>query len=81
MFHPNYVWMFFDWYLEEWWKKINGSCIIDGSVKPEDLEKLLKASLSLDHFPRIEEERKNKRNVGNIVSNICIIIPEHKLKY
>ena len=70
MFHPTYVWMYFNWYLEKWWENKNSSCIADGSVKPEDLASLLKGSLSLDHFPRIEDERVNERNVGNIVSII-----------
>ena len=47
---------------------------MDGSVKAEDLERVLRTSLILDHYPRIEDERVNERNVGNIVSKYCIII-------
>ena len=72
MFHPTYVWMFFNWYLEDWWSVINSSCVTDGSVKREDLASLLKTSLSLDHFPRIEDERVNEQNIGNIVSNLLL---------
>ena len=63
--------MFFNWYLGDWWAPKNGSCLADDSVEPEDLANLVKSSLSLDHFPRIEDERVDERNVGNIVSNFC----------
>lgn len=68
MFHPTYVWMFFDWYLDNWWVIDNASCIMDGSVKRKDLEQVLRTSLTLDHFPRIEDERADQLNIGNIVS-------------
>ena len=69
MFYPTYVWIFIDWYLENWWITDNPSCIADGSVKPEDLGKVLIGSLSIDHFNRIEDEHVDEPNVGNIVSN------------
>ena len=69
MFYPEYVWMFFDWYLKDWWVSGNPSCIMDGLVKSEDLERFLIDSLSVDHFPRIEPMRKNETNIGNIVSS------------
>ena len=72
MFYPTYVWIFFNWYLEKWWATDNSSCIADGSVKSEDLEMLVRSSLSMDHFPRIEDEHVDELNVGNIVSNYCI---------
>ena len=71
MFYPTYAWMFFNWYLENWWVNDNGSCIADGTVEPEDLERLVRTSISLDHFPRIEDDRQDERNIGNIVSNSC----------
>ena len=42
---------------------------MDGSVRVKDLQQVLRNSLILDHYPRIEDERTNERNVGNIVSN------------
>ena len=69
MFHPTYVWMFFNWYLDNWWLINDSSCIMDGSVKPQDLEHVLRTSLILDHYPRIDDEHANDQNVGNIVSN------------
>lgn len=68
MFHPTYAWMFFNWYLDGWWMINNSSCIMDGSVKTKDLEMVLRTSLILDHYPRIEDEYADERNVGNIVS-------------
>ena len=68
MFHPTYAWMFFNWYLDHWWVIDNGSCIRDGSLKVEDLERVVRNSLVLDHLPRIEDEHANQTNVGNIVS-------------
>ena len=71
--------MSFNWFLENWWVTYKPSCIADGSVKPEDLDMLIRTSLILEHFPNIEDERVDEPNVGNIVSNYCI----HKqaLKY
>ena len=73
MFHPTYAWMFFNWYLNNWWLIDHSSCVMDGSVKARDLERVLQTSLILDHYPRIDDTRANDRNVGNIVSNyICL---------
>ena len=69
MYHPKYAWMFFNWYLDNWWLA-NSSCVLDGSVKGEDLERVLTTSLVYDHYPRIEEEHKDKLNQGGIVSII-----------
>ena len=69
MFHPTYAWMFINWYLDEWWVIDNGSCIRDGSVQVKDLERVLNNGLLLDHLPRIEDERADQPNVGNIVSS------------
>ena len=69
MFHPTYAWMFFNWYLNGWWMIDSSSCVMDGSVRVKDLQQVLRNSLILDHYPRIEDERTNERNVGNIVSN------------
>jgi len=71
MYHPTYAWMFFNWYLDNWWIA-NSSCTIDddGSVKGEISERVIRTSLIFDHYPRIEEEHKNEPNQGNIVS-IC----------
>ena len=68
MFHPTYAWMFFNWYSDGWWITDNSSCVRDGSVRVEDLQRVLRDSLILDHFPRIEDEQADKPNVGNIVS-------------
>ena len=72
MLHPTYAWMFFNWYLEGWWGMDNGSCIVNGSTKAKDLEKVLQTSLVLDHLPRIEDDRADELNVGNIVSNFLM---------
>ena len=45
---------------------------MDGSVRAEDLERVLRTSLILDHYPRIEDEQANEQNVGNIVSKYCL---------
>ena len=71
MFHPTYAWMFFNWYLDNWWVINNSSCVMDGSVQATDLERVLRSSLILDHYPRIDDERANEPNVGNIVSSYC----------
>ena len=68
MFYPDYVWMFFNWYLDHWWLT-ERSCTKNGKVPAANLERLVETSLVLDHYPRIEDEDANKTNVGNIVSN------------
>ena len=67
MYYPTYAWMFFDWYLDNWWLA-NSSCVLDGSVKGESLARVVRASLVFDHYPRIEDEHRNRINQGNIVS-------------
>lgn len=67
MYHPTYAWMFFNWYLDNWWLG-NSSCIKDGSVKGESLEKVVRTSLVFDQYPRIKDEHKDDLNQGNIVS-------------
>ena len=47
----------------------NGSCIRDGSVQVKDLERVLNNGLLLDHLPRIEDERADQPNIGNVVSS------------
>ena len=73
MFHPTYAWMFFNWYLDNWWVIDNGSCVMDGSVNVKDLEKVLRNGLVLDHLSRIEDDRVDEPNVGKVVSNFANI--------
>ena len=73
MFHPTYAWMFFNWYLDNWWVIDNGSCVMDGSVNVKDLERVLRNGLVLDHLSRIEDDRADELNVGKVVSNIANI--------
>jgi len=68
MFHPNYVWMFFNWYLDNWWL-VESSCTKNGLVQGENLGRLVRTALVLDHYPRIEDKDVDKPNVGNIVSS------------
>ena len=70
MFYPTYTWISFNWYSDYWWLG-NSSCTKDGSVKAKDLERVLRTSLIVDHYPRIEDEDADEPNVGNIVSNLC----------
>lgn len=58
--------MFFNWYKNGWWLP-NSSCTIESSIDPTSLEEIVKSSLVFDHFPRIEDERKDEPNQANIV--------------
>ena len=69
MYHPTYAWMFFNWYLDNWWLA-NSSCVLDGSVKQESLERVVRTSIIFDHYPRLEDEHRDKANKANIVSPI-----------
>ena len=70
MFYPDYVWMFFNWFMDNWW--LNGSCTKNGKLLATNLEKLIETSLVLAHYPRIEDKDADKPNVGNIVSKLYL---------
>ena len=70
MAHPEYAWMFFNWYNDNWWTNI--SCTKNDPDKERAIENILLTSLIYDHYPRIDEEYRNESNVGNIVSYSCI---------
>ena len=69
MFYPRYVWILYNWFRDRFWVNDNPSCLVDGSAKPEDVERVLRTSITLEQWPAIDDEREDERNVGNIVSN------------
>ena len=66
MFYPDYVWMLFNWYTDDWW--LEKSSCAKNATQAKKLERLVETSLVLDHYPRIDEKDKNKTNIGKIVS-------------
>jgi len=66
MTHPEYAWMFFNWYNDNWWTNV--SCTKNDPAKEEEIENILSTSLIFDHYPRIDEKYRKEPNVGNIVS-------------
>jgi len=67
MVYPKYQWMFINWYTDDWWiksKRTSDNCAISDSA----LQKLVRNSLTFDHYPKVEKEDENRLNVGNIVS-------------
>ena len=70
MFYPDYVWMFFNWYLDNWW--LSKSHCARSGLQTNYLGRLIRNSLVLDHYPRIEDKDANKPNVGNIVSTLLL---------
>ena len=63
--------MFFNWYTSNWWFNKDSSC----SAQAKSLETVVETSIIFDHYPKIEEHRKNDSNIGNIVSNLwCKIL-------
>ena len=68
MRHPNYVWMVHNWYNIDWWtNETISNCTID------EMQTVLNLQIILDHFPRINEEDKNKTNIGGVVSKQAAI--------
>ena len=63
MKHPDYVWMVHNWYNIDWWTNRT-----DLSCTQDQMKEMLKLQIVLDHYPRINEEDKNKTNVGGVVS-------------
>ena len=55
--------MFFNWYMDRWW--FDKSTCTTEAVK---LETVIESSIVFDHYPRIEEDRVDEPNIGNIVS-------------
>ena len=75
MFYPDYVWIFFNWYTDNWWlSKTNCS---RSDLQTKSLARLIRNSLVLDHYPRIEDEDADQPNVGNIVGNYMVAIFVH----
>jgi len=66
MVHPQYAWMFFNWYMDQWW--LDNSTCTEEAIDPKRLETVIETSIVFDHYPRIENDRKNDLNVGKIVS-------------
>jgi len=59
--------MFINWYTDDWWiksKRTSDNCDIKDLV----LQKLVRRSLTFDHYPKVEKEDENQPNIGNIVS-------------
>ena len=65
MYHPEYAWMFFNWYMDRWWS-------YGSSCSAQNLETVIETSIAIDNYPRIDEEQLNDPNIGNIVSNCHI---------
>ena len=67
MYYPEYVMIFYNWYLDYWW---SGESNCADKLNNKNLEMVLRRSLVVDHAPRIEDQDANRPNIGNIVSNI-----------
>ena len=62
--YPEYVYMFHNWYSNEWWSQSIPECT------PDQIQEVLEFSLLIGHFPRIPDNMTNVTNVGNLVSVI-----------
>ena len=68
MVYPGYVFMFHNWYSDEWWKQTTPNCETD------QIERILDFALFFGHYPRIPElpeDMKNVTNIGNLISERC----------
>lgn len=61
MRYPEYVYMFHNWYSDEWWRQTTTDCTTDQILV------MLDFSLLFSHYPRIPEDKKDVINVGNLV--------------
>ncbi len=52
----GYVWLTYAWYGSDWWTR--GSPLYNCSL--EKRQSFVKGTLSIDHFPFVEEERHNE---------------------
>ena len=65
MRHPNYVWMVHNWYNIDWWT--TSSCTLD------QMKAILNSQIVLDHFSQIDEQDKDKTNIGGVISEQATI--------
>ena len=54
--------------MDHWWFD-ESSCTKELAV---ELETVIETSIVFDHYPRIEEDRVDEPNIGNIVSKIVV---------
>ena len=60
---PDYVWMVHNWYHNNWWKVgVEFNCTSD------EIRTVLNLQIILGNYPQINEDDKNKINIGGIVS-------------
>ena len=57
MVYPGYVFMFHNWYSNEWWRQTSPNCGTD------QIEGMLDFALLFGHYPRIPEDMKNVTNI------------------
>ena len=77
MYYPEYVYIFYNWYLDNWW--LNESKCAKNPSEAKKLERVVSRSLVVDHAPRIEDQDADKPNVGNIVSNRAYKNKDHNI--
>ena len=53
MTYPEYVWMSYGWYTENWWLEEDTDCTAD------EIERAIQRSLSIHHFPLPTSEEEN----------------------
>lgn len=63
MMLPDYVWMFHNWYVVNWWRRSTAF-----NCTPDEIRRVLNFQIILDHYPRISEDDKNRTNIGGTVS-------------
>ena len=64
--HPDYVWIFHNWYTIDWWMNTS-NCTQD------QMKTVLSSQFVLDHYSRINDEDKNKTNIGGVVSEQVVL--------
>ena len=65
LFPPDYVWILYGWYQDEFWTNISA---LNLSCSSEDLYKVIDNSITTSHFPIAENRSMKASDVGDIVS-------------
>ena len=62
MIYPEYVWMSYGWYTQNWWLHVNDTnCTVD------EMQRAIQRSLAIHHFPiPTREEEDAPTNVGYV---------------
>ena len=68
MVYPEYVWMSYGWYTQNWWLDVE-----DTSCTADEMKRAIRRSLAIHHFPIPTSEEEDAPTDVGYVSNFSIL--------